>query len=107
MTSNPPMPEPMCTPTRGAISGVTFKTGGFHGFIRGRQGQVDEAAHLLQLFFLDELQRIEILDLRRDLAGELRGIKLRDAGHAAFAGKQVLPDLLRGVSHRRRSGQCL
>ena len=42
-----------------------------HGFIRRGQGQVDEAAHLLQFFFFDELQGIEILDFGGDLAGKL------------------------------------
>ena len=42
-----------------------------HGFIRRRQGEVDEASHLLQFFFLDELQGIEILDFGGNLAGEL------------------------------------
>ena len=60
---------------------------------------MDEAAHLLQFFFLDELQRVEILDFSRDLAGELGCIKLRDACHAALACEQVAPDLFRGVPH--------
>ncbi len=52
-----------------------FQAGSLHGFIRGRQSQVDEAAHLFQFFFLDELQRIEILDFSGDLAGKLGGIE--------------------------------
>ena len=60
---------------------------------------MDEAAHLLQFFFLDELQRVEILDFSRDLAGELGCIKLRDACPAALACEQVASDLLRGVPH--------
>ena len=49
---------------------------------------MDEASHLFQFFFFDELQGIEILDFGGDLAGELGGIKLRDPGHAAFAGER-------------------
>ncbi len=41
-------------------------------FIRGGNRQVDEASHLLDFFFFDEVQRIEVLDLGGDLAGEIR-----------------------------------
>ena len=66
------MPDPMWTPDALGDLRRDLQARSLHGFIRGRQGQVDEAAHLLQFFFLDELQRIEILDFGGDLAGELR-----------------------------------
>jgi hypothetical protein len=86
--SNPPIPEPMCTPTRSSFSGVTFSPDIFMRFIRGRDGQVDEAPHLLQFLFFDEVQRVEALDLGGNLTGKFAvESKLGDAGHAAFAGQ--------------------
>ena len=72
------MPEPMWTPTRSAFSGVDLQAGHLHGFVRGRDGEVDEAPHLLYFFLLDELQRIEVLDLGGDPAGEGGGIEAGD-----------------------------
>ena len=46
-----------------------------------------------------KLQRVKILDLAGDLAGELGGIEMGDARHAALAGEQVPPRLLGGVAH--------
>ena len=60
---------------------------------------MDEAAHFFQLFFSDELQRIEILDFGGDLAGKLGRIKLGYPCHSAFTGEQVLPHFFRGVAH--------
>src|SRR5437870_4820191 len=71
----------------------------FHGFITGSECQMDEAAHFLYLFFLDEIQRVKALDLGGDGAGEVGGIKMRDLAHAALAGEQVLPDLWRAPSY--------
>ena len=39
--------------------GRYFQARGLHRLVRRRQGQMDEAAHLLQFFLLDEIQRIE------------------------------------------------
>ena len=50
-------------------------------------------------FFSTKFSGIEVLDLGRDLAGELGSVEVRDAAHAALAGQQILPDFLRGVSH--------
>ena len=63
-----------------------LQAGGFHCLICGGYRQMDEARHLLQFFFVDELQRIEILDLGRDLAGEIGAIELCNAGNAALRG---------------------
>ena len=63
------------------------QAGSLHGFIRRGERQVDEAAHLFQFFFLDELQRIEVLYFSGDLAGKLGGIELGDAGDAALPGE--------------------
>src|SRR5438067_2398009 len=67
---------------------------------------MDEAAHLLQLFFLDEVERIEILHFCGDLAGEISGIEVADAGYAALAREQVLPDFFGGVGHRADQPQA-
>ena len=79
---------------------VHLQAGHAHGFLGGGQGQVNEPAHFFQLFLLDELQGIEVLDLGRDLAGELRGVEPGDASHAALACKQVLPHFFRGIAYR-------
>ncbi len=51
ITSNPPMPDPMCTPVRVDNLFRDLQACGFHGLVRGRQGQVDEAAHLSSILF--------------------------------------------------------
>ena len=55
MVVNPPMPEAMKTPTRGASSGVTVSAGVIHGELRRRDRVLDEDVHLLDVFLLDEL----------------------------------------------------
>src|SRR5713226_5235769 len=60
---------------------------------------MDEASHLLQLFFFDEFQGIEILDFGGDLASKLGSVKLGDTGHSALTGQQFSPHLFRGVAH--------
>ena len=57
MTSNPPMPLPMYTPTRSAFCGVHFEAGACKGEIRRRDGELDESPHLLDFFFLDVMER--------------------------------------------------
>ena len=54
---------------------------------------MDEAPNLLEFFFLDELQRIEILDFSRDGARDPGGVEQGDALHAVLSGKDVLPCL--------------
>jgi hypothetical protein len=60
---------------------------------------VNEAAHLLHFFFLDELQRIEIADFGSDLAGKCGGIKSGNSVDATLTGKQSLPDRIRGIAY--------
>src|SRR5258708_2070268 len=71
----------------------------FHGFIGGCDRQVNEAAHLFNFFFLDEVQRVEVLDLGGDLAGKLGGVEASDAPDATFAGNDGVPHLTGGVAH--------
>ena len=76
-----------------------------HGFIRGGESQVDEASHFLGFFFLDEVQRVEVLYLGGDLAGKVGGVKLGDARHPTFAGEKVLPRVFRGIAHATDQAQ--
>jgi len=71
-----------------------------HRFIGSGDGEVNEAAHLLHFFFLDELERIEVADLGCDLAGEGGGVETGNAIDAAFAGDESLPHRLGGIAHR-------
>src|SRR5205085_1118769 len=61
------------------------------GLVRRRDGVLDERAHLAGFLFLDELERVEALDLGGDLHGELRGVELLDVAHAAAARHQCSP----------------
>ncbi len=65
----------------------------FHREVRGRQGQLDKPAHLLQFFFLDPRQRIEILHFPGNAAVEARGIKLRNRPDARLPAGNILPGL--------------
>ena len=56
---------------------------------------MNEIAHLLQFFLLDELKWVESLDFRRNVHGKARGIKMGDGRHAALAGQEILPRLRR------------
>src|SRR5580692_12232011 len=76
-----------------------LETRGFHGLVGRGQGQVDEPPHLLQFFFLDEIQRIEVLYFGCDLASELRGVEMSNPGDPAPAREQVSPNLFGGVAH--------
>ncbi len=69
-----------------------------HRLGRGGEGEVDEAAHLAGLFFVDEEERVEVLDLGGEadgMAGEIKGL---DLGHAATASEQTFPDLRGGFA---------
>ena len=107
MTSNPPMPEPIWTPTLFGVFRRDLQAGHAHGFIRRSHREVDEAAHLLNFFFLDEVQRVEVLDFGGDAgtrAVEASNWVMR--ADAALARQQLLPDLFSCVADCDRSGQC-
>src|SRR5271170_6853831 len=69
-----------------------FQAGHFHGEIGGGQSELDEAPGLLQLFFLEPVERIEIADFSGDAAVEGRGVKMSDGANAALARQQIAPD---------------
>ena len=98
MTSKPPMPEPMWTPTRLGFFGPDTELRHLHGFIRRGNGEVDEAPHFFDFFFLDEVEGVEVADFGGDLAGEGGGVKGGDAADAALARHQGLPDFGGGVA---------
>src|ERR1017187_1742330 len=85
------------SPVRNVIGDLQARS--FHGLVGGGQGQVNEAAHLLEFFFLDEIERIEVFDLSSDLTGELSRIELRNPGYATLSGKQALPNFFRGIAY--------
>ena len=64
------------------------------GKIGGRHGELDEAAHLFQLFFGDPVQRVEIADFSGNTAVEQGGIELRDRTDATGAGQKSFPHLV-------------
>ena len=88
---NPPIPDAMNTPTRVAMSSVTDIDGIVHRELRRRDGELDEDVHLLDVLLVDELQRIELLDLARDPRRELRGVEVRDRTDAAAPGAEGVP----------------
>ncbi len=49
---------------------------------RGRNAELNKAAHLLDFFFLDEPRGVEILDLAGDAAIERRSVELFDSRNA-------------------------
>ena len=87
MTSNPPMPEPMNTPTRSAFSGVIFRPDCAIASCVARKGKVDEAPHLARFFLVHKFQRVEVLDLGGEGDRESGGVKALDRRHAAGAGQ--------------------
>ena len=64
------MPEAMNTPTRVRALGRDRQAGVVHRELRRGNRVLDEDVHLLDVFLLDELQRIEALDLARDARRE-------------------------------------
>ena len=79
---------------------MTFNCDIFDRFIGGGDGEVNEAAHLLHFFFLDELEGIEIADLGCDLAGESGGVESGNAINAALAREQRPPHGVGSIAHR-------
>src|SRR5262249_54841097 len=61
---------------------------------------LNEAAHLLQFFFFDPVERIKTLHFAGDLAVEVRGVEMRNRSDTADAGDEVSPALLRADAQR-------
>jgi len=61
---------------------------------------MDEGVHLLNFFFLDELSRVEILDLSSNLRIIAGRIESRDSADPRLSGAQRFPGLLHPDSKR-------
>src|SRR5438270_851241 len=81
------------------------QSGHLHRFICRRHAQMNEAAHLLNFFFLDEIQRIEIFDFSGDRAREPARVEAGDRGNATLARQKIGPGLRTGVAHRANESQ--
>src|SRR5579885_319471 len=92
MTSNPPMPEPICTPTRSAKAPVTCRPH-LHGLMRGGKSKVDKARHFPRFLLVHKFERIEVLHLGSEGDRKTCRIETGDGGHPALACKQIVPDL--------------
>ena len=72
-----------------------FLPASFQGtLVRASERNLDEAAHFLQFFFLDPLERIEIFHFAGDGAIKCSRIEMRDRPNPADAGDEVLPAFL-------------
>ena len=75
-------------------------------FIGGGNRHVNEASHLLDFFFFDEIQRVEALHLGGNLAGKSCGIETGNASHSALTRKQGLPHHVGGIAHTTDQAQA-
>ena len=67
-----------------------------HGELARRDGELDEAAHLLDFFLLDKTQGIEAVDFGCDPCGKLRRVELSDGPDTAARGENTFPSVLGG-----------
>ena len=77
------------------------QAGLLHRALRGSDRVVDERIHLLDVFFLEPAERIEIFNFGGNPGGKLRGIKTGDGRHTAAPFAQVLPRFFGSRSQRR------
>src|ERR1017187_6348560 len=73
---------------------------------RCRDGELDEAPHLLDFFFLDVIARIETFDFAGDSAGKSRRVKRRDPRDAALGSKNRTPGQFRSNPQRRQQSDA-
>ena len=66
---------------------------------------MNKAAHLFDFFFLDEIERIEVLDFRGYGASKAGRVKPGDRSYAALACQEICPGLGTGVAHRANQAQ--
>lgn len=72
----------------------------FHGSFRGSNRVMDEQVHLLDVFFIEKLERIEVFNFAGDLGGKLSGIKTGNLGDAAASFAKALPRIFGSRSQR-------
>ncbi len=69
-----------------------------HRFLRSSDRVMDERVHLLDFFFLDKLQRIEVLHFAGDAHGESGDVEAGNRADATATGEQVRPHFFLGVA---------
>src|ERR1700720_3384648 len=69
-----------------------FKASHLHREFGSSEGQLYEPAHLLQFFFLNPDERIEIADFTGDAAVKSSRIKMGNRADTTLAGQLVAPD---------------
>ena len=101
ITSNPPMPLPIYTPVRSASSSlVDLEARSLEREFARRDGELNEAPHLLDFFFLDVERRVEVLHLARDAAIEAGGVEGGDGRDPVLALLDGFPDRFRADANR-------
>ena len=106
MVVNPPMPEAMNTPTRGADLRRDRQLRVVHRELRRRDRELDEDVHLLDVFLLDELQRIEVLHLAREPRRERRRVEAGDRADAARCPRRAHPSSPGADADRRHQADA-
>ena len=88
------------------VLGSNFQLRHLERFFSRGDRKVNEAPHLLDFFFLDEVQRVKRLDLGRDLAGKGGSVEPSDAVDATLARQYRGPHVCRGVTQRADQSQA-
>jgi hypothetical protein len=83
-----------------------LQPGILQGEVRRRDGEMDEAPHLLDFFLLDIVAGIEPFDFSRNPAGKSGCVKRRNTRDAAFGSKQSRPRQFRSNPQRRQQSDA-
>src|SRR5262249_37310777 len=73
----------------------------FHRTFRGGDRIVDEGVHLLDVFFVEPAERIEVFNFAGDLGGKLSGIEAGDLGNTAACFAEAIPGIFSPRPQRR------
>ena len=68
-----------------SIFGRNLQVRRFHGKFGSRHRKLNESAHLFDVFFIDVVQRVEILHFPGNARGKRRSVKLGNRADAVFA----------------------
>ncbi len=82
-----------------AVGLIDDQAGVGHGLCGSSESKMDKASHLARLFFLDEEQRVEVLDLGGEADGMAGEIECLDLGHAAAPGEETFPNFRGGLAN--------
>ena len=80
--------------------GGDFESGLLDGELRCGEGELDEAAHLFDVFAVDEVFGVEVFDLAGDAGGVGGGVEEGDGSYAGLALPDGLPGLFCSDSYR-------